>query len=308
MTQDSPKTEVPLVASPYDLRVSLGEHVGESPTTAALKSGDLGFVHSFTTGSAVDGPGMRVVVWLTGCQFRCVFCHNPDTWKLNNGIPVPLARAVEEVRKYRHGLRTMQGGLTVSGGEPLLQDRFLIRLFTAVKETKIHTTVDTNGYFGDRLSDADLQACDLVMLGLKALDPDLHRRITGMDNAPVLAFARRLAALRRPMWLRYVLVPGLYGRRRRDQADRRVRRRPRQRRAGRAVAVPPTRPLQVGTAGNEIRAARHGTAFAGANRAGDRRVSLGQDLRFIKPIESARPDAKQCEGGIAHGHEHETKS
>jgi pyruvate formate lyase activating enzyme len=209
MSQESPKTEVPLVASPYDLRVSLGEHVGESPTKAALQSGDLGFVHSFTTGSAVDGPGMRVVVWLTGCQFRCVFCHNPDTWKLNNGIPVPLARAVEEVRKYRHGLRTMQGGLTVSGGEPLLQDRFLIRLFTAVKETKIHTTVDTNGYFGDRLSDADLQACDLVMLGLKALDPELHRRITGMDNAPVVAFARRLAALRRPMWLRYVLVPGL---------------------------------------------------------------------------------------------------
>jgi pyruvate formate lyase activating enzyme len=214
MNQDSPNTEVPLVASPYDLRVSLGEHVGESPTKAALQSGDLGFVHSFTTGSAVDGPGMRVVVWLTGCQFRCVFCHNPDTWKLNNGIPVPLARAVEEVRKYRHGLRTMQGGLTVSGGEPLLQDRFLIRLFTAVKETKIHTTVDTNGYFGDRLSDADLQACDLVMLGLKALDPDLHRRVTGMDNAPVLAFARRLAALRRPMWLRYVLVPGLT-----DRAD-----------------------------------------------------------------------------------------
>jgi len=214
MNQDSPKTEVELVASPYDLRVSLGEHVGESPTKAALESGDLGFVHSFTTGSAVDGPGMRVVVWLTGCQFRCVFCHNPDTWKLHNGIPVPLARAVEEVRKYRHGLRTMQGGLTVSGGEPLLQDRFLIRLFTAVKETKIHTTVDTNGYLGDRLSDADLQACDLVMLGLKALDPELHRRVTGMDNAPVLAFARRLAALRRPMWLRYVLVPGLT-----DRAD-----------------------------------------------------------------------------------------
>ena len=118
MTHDSTHTEVPLAASPYDLRVSLGEHVGESSTRAALQSGDLGFVHSFTTGSAVDGPGMRVVVWLTGCQFRCVFCHNPDTWKLNNGIPVPLARAVEEVRKYRHALHTMQGGLTVSGGEP----------------------------------------------------------------------------------------------------------------------------------------------------------------------------------------------
>jgi len=209
MTEDSATTDVPLVASPYDLRVSLGAHVNESRTREALQSGDVGFVHSFTTGSGVDGPGMRVVVWLTGCQFRCVFCHNPDTWKLNNGIPVPLARAVEEVRKYRHGLRTMKGGLTVSGGEPMLQDRFLIRLFTAVKETNIHTTVDTNGHFGDRLSDADLQVCDLVMLGLKALDPDLHRRITGQDNAPVLAFARRLAALHRPMWLRYVLVPGL---------------------------------------------------------------------------------------------------
>ena len=214
MDRDSPKNEVPLVASPYDLRVSLGEHVAESHTKAAVKSGGFGFVHSFTTGSAVDGPGVRVVVWLTGCQFRCVFCHNPDTWKLKNGIPVPLARAVEEVRKYRHGLGTMHGGLTVSGGEPLLQDRFLVRLFTAIKETKIHTTVDTNGHLGDRLSDEDLQACDLVMLGLKALDPDLHRRITGMDNGPVLAFARRLAALRRPMWLRYVLVPGLT-----DRAD-----------------------------------------------------------------------------------------
>lgn len=209
MDPGASQPEVPLVASPYDLRVALGEHVDELRTKDALRSGDLGFVHSFTTGSGVDGPGVRVVVWLTGCHFRCVFCHNPDTWKLNNGIPVPLTRAVEEVRKYRHGLQTMKGGLTVSGGEPLLQDRFLIRLFTAVKETNIHTTVDTNGHFGERLSDTDLQACDLVMLGLKALDPDLHHRITGMDNGPVLAFARRLAALHRPMWLRYVLVPGL---------------------------------------------------------------------------------------------------
>lgn len=212
MAEDA-KAEVELVASPYDLRVSMGEHVGESGTRAALQSGDFGFVHSFTTGSAVDGPGMRFVVWLTGCQFRCAFCHNPDTWKLNNGIPVPLARAVEEVRKYKHGLHTMKGGLTVSGGEPLLQDRFVVRLFTAVKKAGIHTTLDTNGHMGDRLSDADLQSCDLIMLGLKALDPDLHRRVTGMDNTPVLAFARRLAALRKPMWLRYVLVPGLTDRR-----------------------------------------------------------------------------------------------
>ena len=209
MTMNVPDPDVPLVASPYDLRVSLGESVGESGTRAALESGDLGFVHSYTTGSAVDGPGMRVVVWLTGCQFQCVFCHNPDTWKLHNGIPVPLARAAEEVLKYRHALRTMSGGLTVSGGEPLLQSRFLIKLFTAVKAKNVHTNVETNGYLGDRLSDADLEACDLLMLGLKAVDPDLHLRITGRDNGPVLAFARRLAALRKKVWLRYVLVPGL---------------------------------------------------------------------------------------------------
>ena len=206
---DPTGTDVPLVASPYDLRVSLGDHVGESTTKAALESGDLGFVHSFTTGSAVDGPGMRVVVWLTGCHFRCVFCHNPDTWKLNNGIPVPLARAAEEVRKYRRALGTMKGGLTVSGGEPLLQDRFVVKLFSAMQQSKIHTTLDTNGYLGERLSDAELNVCDLIMLGMKAFSPDLHRRVTGMDNAPVLEFARRLAVLRRPMWLRFVLVPGL---------------------------------------------------------------------------------------------------
>src|SRR3954452_20667241 len=156
MTMNVPDADVPLVASRYDLRVSLGERVGESGTRAELESGELGFVHSYTTGSAVDGPGMRVVVWLTGCQFQCVFCHNPDTWKLHNGIPVPLGRAVEEVKRYRHGLATMKGGLTVSGGDPLLQDRFVTNLFTAVKASGIHTNLETNGYLGDLLSDTDL--------------------------------------------------------------------------------------------------------------------------------------------------------
>src|SRR5690349_22359171 len=122
--------EVPLIASPHDLRVSLGEKVGESGIRAALETGESAFVHSFTTGSAVDGPGVRVVGWLTGCQFRCVYCHNPDTWKMTNGMPVTLARAVEVVKKYKHGLQTMKGGLTISGGEPLMQHRFVMKLFS----------------------------------------------------------------------------------------------------------------------------------------------------------------------------------
>jgi pyruvate formate lyase activating enzyme len=103
----------------------------------------------------------------------------------------------------------MKGGLTVSGGEPLVQDRFVVRLFRAVRETGIHTALDTNGYLGARLTDRDLETCDLVILGLKALDAGLHRRVTGMDNVPIIAFARRLAARGRPLWLRWVLVPGL---------------------------------------------------------------------------------------------------
>jgi pyruvate formate lyase activating enzyme len=198
----------PLFASAYDLRVGLGEKVSETGIRAALASGEWGFIHSFTTGSAVDGPGMRVVAWLSGCQFRCVFCHNPDTWKLTNGMPVSLTRAVEVVNQYRHGLRTMKGGLTVSGGEPLMQHRFLLKLFAAAKQVGVHTALDTNGFLGDRLSDGDLASIDLVMLGLKACTPELHRRLTGMDVEPVHAFARRVAAHGKPVWIRFVIVPG----------------------------------------------------------------------------------------------------
>ena len=198
----------PPIGSPFDLRVSVSEKVDETDIRSAMESGDWGFIHSFTTGSAVDGPGVRIVAWLSGCQFRCVFCHNPDTWKVSNGTPVRLERAVEVVSQYRQGLRTMKGGLTISGGEPLIQYRFLSKLFPAVHERGIHTTLETNGYLGARLTDNDLSSIDLVMLGLKAIEPDLHKRLTGMDTKPVHEFARRLAARKNPVWIRFVIVPG----------------------------------------------------------------------------------------------------
>lgn len=209
MTATIETPDVPLEASPYDLRVSLGEKVAETDIREILETGDWGFFHSFTTGSAVDGPGMRLVGWLTSCQYRCLFCHNPDTWKLKNGIPVSFARALEVVKGYRNALRTMKGGLTISGGEPLMQHRFVLKLFNAARAAGIHTALDTNGYLGERLADEDLTSIDLVLLGMKALSPDLHKKITGLENEPVLAFARRLAARQRPMWIRFVLVPGL---------------------------------------------------------------------------------------------------
>jgi pyruvate formate lyase activating enzyme len=194
--------------SPFELRVDLGRRVPEAEVRAALASGDMGFLHSFTTGSTVDGPGVRVVAWLTGCQFRCVYCHNPDTWNMMNGVPVTLERAVAQLAKYRHGLKIMKGGLTVSGGEPLMQHRFAVKLLAAAQEMGTHTALDTNGYLGARLTDGDLERADLVLLDIKCWDQERHRQLTGVDIAPVLDFARRLALRGRPVWLRYVLVPG----------------------------------------------------------------------------------------------------
>lgn len=195
--------------SPFKLRVNLSRNVPEPEVQAALVSGDMGFLHSFTTGSTVDGPGVRVVAWTAGCMFRCLYCHNPDTWNMRNGMPVTILKATEELRKYRNGLKIMSGGFTISGGEPLMQHRFAVKLFTAAQGMGIHTALDTNGYWGYRLTDGDLEKIDLVLLDIKTWDPDRHRRLTGMDVGPTLAFARHLANRKKPIWLRYVLVPGL---------------------------------------------------------------------------------------------------
>jgi pyruvate formate lyase activating enzyme len=208
MLNDAENPAVPLIGSPYDLRIGMSEKASDAEVKSALESGDWGFVHSFQTGSGVDGPGVRIVAWLSGCQFRCAFCHNPDTWKTSNGMPVSATRAVSVVTQYRHELKTMRGGLTISGGEPLLQNKFVLKVFRGVRQAGVHTTIETNGLFGERLSDEDLQTIDLVMLGLKAITPDVHKRLTSQDNTAVHAFARRLAALHRPVWVRFVVVPG----------------------------------------------------------------------------------------------------
>lgn len=196
-------------ASPYELRVHLGDDVPEQSVREALSSGDMGFLHSFTTGSAVDGPGVRVVAWTTGCVWRCQYCHNPDTWTLTNGLPVSVAQAAEELGKYRHGLRTMGGGFTLSGGDPLMQHRFSAKLLAAAKQMGIHTCIETNGFYGEKLSDSELDSIDLVMLGLKTWGDERHRELVGREIEPTLAFARRLAARHQPIWVRFVLVPGV---------------------------------------------------------------------------------------------------
>src|SRR4030095_16453673 len=126
---------------PYELRVDLGKGVPDADVRTALARGHRGFRASFTMGSAVDGPGVRVVAWTAGCMWRCLYCHNPDTWTMSNGMPVTIARASEELRKYRHGLRVMGGGFTLSGGEALMQDRFAVKLLGAARGMGIHTAL-----------------------------------------------------------------------------------------------------------------------------------------------------------------------
>jgi pyruvate formate lyase activating enzyme len=210
MSAETPTPSESLEAkSPFEMRVEQSRGVPESFVKKSLDSGDVGFLHSFTTGSAVDGPGVRVVAWTAGCHWRCRYCHNPDTWSMINGRAVPLELAVSELRKYRRGLQVMAGGFTLSGGEPLMQDRFAVRLCAEAKKMGIHTAIETNGHLGERLSDDELKNIDLVLLGIKSWGADRHKDLTGKDIAPTLEFAQRLAKLRKPIWVRFVLVPGL---------------------------------------------------------------------------------------------------
>lgn len=168
-----------------------------------------GYIHSFETGAAVDGPGMRFVLFMQGCQFRCLYCHNPDTWKLRRGQQMTVDEVLDEIRPYSTFLK-MAGGLTISGGEPLLQPTFVGEIFNKVKhELGLHTALDTQGFLGEQIDDAWLDNVDLVLLDIKHFDPEAYHQLTAQPLTPTLQFAERLAHLKKPVWLRYVLVPGL---------------------------------------------------------------------------------------------------
>jgi pyruvate formate lyase activating enzyme len=183
----------------------------EAPELENYNEGDgaFGYAHSYETGSRLDGPGVRVTLFLSGCPLRCQYCHNPDTWKLKHGMRVPLERVVTRLGHFAPALRTLKGGLTISGGEPLVQPAFSRRIFAAAKGYGLHTALDTSGFLGDRATDEYLQSVDLVLLDIKSWDPATYRRVTAQDVAPTLRFAERLAAMGKPVWIRFVLVPGL---------------------------------------------------------------------------------------------------
>lgn len=174
-----------------------------------------GRIHSVETFGLVDGPGVRYVVFLQGCRMRCKYCHNPETWKLDEGEEKTAKEVFDKAYRYRSYWKD-NGGLTVSGGEPLLQIDFLTELFTLAKEKGIHTTLDTSANPFDP-SSGDfmkkfiklMKVTDLVMLDIKEMDPEKHKRLTGQGNDNILALADWLSANEKPMWIRHVLVPDL---------------------------------------------------------------------------------------------------
>ena len=172
------------------------------------------YVHSTESFGTVDGPGVRFVIFLQGCPMRCKYCHNPDTWEMHAGERRSAESLIEEYEHNRAFYKN--GGITVSGGEPLMQIDFLLELFGLAKEKDIHTCIDTSGiayHPGDteynRKLDALLTMTDLVMLDIKHMDPSAHRELTGQDNEGILAFAHYLDEKEIPIWIRHVVVPGI---------------------------------------------------------------------------------------------------
>lgn len=177
----------------------------------------MGYIHSLESFGSVDGPGVRFVVFFQGCPMRCAYCHNPDTWNMVDGKEMSADEILQKMLRNRAFYT--RGGITATGGEPMMQMDFLIELFSKAKAEGIHTCLDTSGimYTGtnadgtpaDERIEALMQVTDLVMLDIKHMDNDAHMDLTAQSNKNILAFARYLDSIHKPVWIRHVVVPGI---------------------------------------------------------------------------------------------------
>ncbi|MBM4761957.1 pyruvate formate-lyase-activating protein [Bacillus sp. B15-48] len=174
----------------------------------------IGNIHSIETLGTVDGPGIRYIVFTQGCLLRCQFCHNPDTWEIGTGKQMSVSDIIDDLKSYLPFFEASGGGITVSGGEPLLQIPFITELFKECKKLGIHTTIDSSGgcyssnpHFHQQLKEL-LSYTDLILLDLKQIDREKHKQLTGLTNDHILEFARFLSDHKVPIWVRHVLVPG----------------------------------------------------------------------------------------------------
>ncbi len=178
-----------------------------------MDQGIKGYVHSLESFGSVDGPGVRYVIFLSGCAMRCQFCHNPDTWKMGEGQEYTADELLKKALRYK-SYWGEKGGITVSGGEPMLQMDFLIEFFRKAKEAGVTTALDTSGNPYTRREPWHskwqelMRYTDLVLLDLKQIDEEEHVKLTGHTNANILEMAEELSEMQKPVWIRHVLVPG----------------------------------------------------------------------------------------------------
>jgi pyruvate formate lyase activating enzyme len=175
----------------------------------ALRTGDIGFVHSWDINTSVDGPGTRMTVFMSGCPLRCQFCQNPDTWKMRDGQPVYVEEMIKRIVRYKDVFENTGGGVTFSGGESMMQPAFVSRVFHEVRKEGVHTCLDTAGFLNRNFTDEMLEDVDLCLLDVKAGDEDTYHTVTGSALQPTIDFGRRLKRLGKKIWVRFVLVPGL---------------------------------------------------------------------------------------------------
>lgn len=167
-----------------------------------------GRIHSFETFGTVDGPGIRFIVFLKGCPLRCKYCHNRDAWSSEGAKLYSPQEVLKEIQKYRNFIDASHGGITVSGGEPLIQHEFVKELFKLCREAGIHTAVDTSGYVNVEDVKDTLDYTDLVLLDLKQANAQKHLELTGVENKRIKLFTSYLGEIGKPVWIRYVLIPG----------------------------------------------------------------------------------------------------
>ncbi len=171
--------------------------------------GSTGIIHSIETCGTVDGPGIRFVIFTKGCPLRCLYCHNPDSRCIEDGEAISVDELMVEIEKYRSYFQFSGGGVTVTGGEPLMQPEFVKEIFQRCRQIGVHTALDTSGYINVEMAKPVLDYTDLVLLDIKSFDPQIYKKVTHVSIEPTLDFARYLNEIQKQTWIRFVLVPGL---------------------------------------------------------------------------------------------------
>ncbi|MCC5911631.1 MAG: pyruvate formate lyase-activating protein [Clostridiaceae bacterium] len=166
-----------------------------------------GKIHSIETFGTVDGPGIRYIIFLQGCPLRCKYCHNRDSWNLQEGKDMSVEELLQDIKKYIPFMKSSGGGVTISGGEPTLQLEFLLHLLKELKKLDVHTCLDTSGFIHTSLMEEVLEYVDLVLMDVKHINSTKHKELVGVDNDKILAFGEYLSQKSIPIWIRHVVVP-----------------------------------------------------------------------------------------------------